>query len=182
MSGEFKPDGVVMLPIRGRRILQAMLPIVLGPRDRTAQCDGTLDWESRDGHSPDGVAASPFREQPLHLIWLNSMSVSSWRINLPLHLWWEGTPELWWEGNFWSLPLPPGPYSKDEVTNSFIFPALYGQHGFLTRQTRSSGTLTTVSQRREKGRSGWMADSGWPRCLKAPTLVTTAISFVFHWL
>lgn len=43
-----------------------MLPIVLGPTKRTAQCDGTLDWESRDGHNPDGVAASPFREQPLH--------------------------------------------------------------------------------------------------------------------
>ena len=68
MSGEFKPDGVVMLPVSGRRILQARLPIVLGPTERTAQCDRTLDWESRDGHSPDGVAASPFREQPLHLI------------------------------------------------------------------------------------------------------------------
>ena len=68
MSGEFKPDGVVMLPLRVSRILQSMLPIFLGPTERTAQCDRTLDWESRDGHSPDGVAASPFREQPLHLI------------------------------------------------------------------------------------------------------------------
>lgn len=68
MSGDFKSEGVIMLRVQGRRILQAMLPIVLGPTKRTAQCDGTLDWESRDGHNPDGVAASPFREQPLHLI------------------------------------------------------------------------------------------------------------------
>ena len=68
MSGGFKSEGVIMLRVQGRRILQAMLPIVLGPTKRTAQCDGTLDWKSRDGHNPDGVAASPFREQPLHLI------------------------------------------------------------------------------------------------------------------